>query len=634
MTQTPIFRMVARVMRAFAALLALGAGPATAQSPPAAGTPAATANAPTMPDAAGAVEAFFAARAWLDAGGAGAGPATPPDVHSAAAVLRARGRIAGRGLDAGAVDRVGTLARAMRAALDDATSRAEGARVDPRTLTLELELAGPRVPLIGRTFQEVGAAVEPGECGLQMTDGTRTASQPASHLLARRMAAPTSRAILAMVTELGLPARDLPDLQALGGATAVYGAWGVRLAQPAPDAAPLVLARLTPPAAMEPLSRPAAAALASRIVARLERELAPPPDAESLPEGAAETFRRTGLRGTYLVPADLNEPVVAPAADQAFVAWALAQVAGTRGFDEPLRARAAAAARRVLSALAEVDPSESPAVDDVNATSFAVLAIDALREAPGRAGADEVPASFVAALDAALGRLAAPASIASLRAPERAHVLAALAARIAADARVAERAPIQSAIDALWTDTRPAQLVAIAPWLMTADRSLGRDTPPAAARDAMDAARTVVLGTQVRPDPGRPPSLADEVGAFPVTGSSAGRISSQSCRVQALIAMLAGIDARAARGERDAERAALGWGNRFIAQLCVDAPRACFAPRPDLADGGILASTVDASMPPAAQGLALWALAASERALERLEALESAPTPPARVPGP
>ena len=36
------------------------------------------------------------------------------------------------------------------------------------------------------------------------------------------------------------------------------------------------------------------------------------------------------------------------------------------------------------------------------------------------------------------------------------------------------------------------------------------------------------------------------------------------------------------------------------------------------------ASTADASMPPAAQGLALWALAASERALERLDALDSA----------
>jgi hypothetical protein len=458
-----------------------------------------------------------------------------------------------------------------------------------------------------------------------MTDGTKTASQPASHLLARRMASPTSRAILAMVTELGLPARDLPDLQALGGATAVYGAWGIRLAQPAPDAAPAVLARLLPPAAMEPLSRPAASALASRIVARLERELAPPPDAASLPEGAAETFRRTGLRGTYLVPADLNEPVVAPASDQAFVAWALAQVAGTPGFDDPLRARAAAAARRVLAALAEVDPSESPAVDDVNATALAVLAADALREAPAGGAADVTPASFAAALDAALRRLAAPASLASLRATERAHVLAALAARIAAGAAVAERTAVQSAIDALWADTRPAQMVAIAPWLMLADRSLGRATPPVAARDAVDAARTVVLGTQVRADPSRPPSLADEAGAFPVTGSAAGRISSQSCRVQAFVAMLAGGPESSARRERDAERAALGWGNRFIAQLCVGAAQANFAPRPDLADGGILASTADASMPPAAQGLALWALAASERALERLDGLDSAP---------
>jgi hypothetical protein len=203
-------------------------------------------------------------------------------------------------------------------------------------------------------------------------------------------------------------------------------------------------------------------------------------------------------------------------------------------------------------------------------------------------------------------------------------VLAALATRIAVGSTIADRAATASAIDALWADTRPAQMVAIAPWLIMADRSLGRETPPVAARDAVDAARTVVLGTQARADPSRPPSLADEAGAFPVTGSAAGRISSQSCRVQAFVAMLAGDPARPARGERDAELAALGWGNRFIAQLCVGAAQAAFAPRPDLADGGILASTADASMPPAAQGLALWALAASERALERLDALDSA----------
>ena len=82
------------------------------------------------------------------------------------------------------------------------------------------------------------APIEPAECGLMVVDGDRVAYMTASEVLARRMAAPPFRSVMAMLTELSLPARDLPELQAIGGATAVYGAWGMRLAQRAPDAKP------------------------------------------------------------------------------------------------------------------------------------------------------------------------------------------------------------------------------------------------------------------------------------------------------------------------------------------------------------------------------------------------------------
>ncbi len=182
----------------------------------------------TLPDPANAVSTFFAARAWLDAGGTGAAVTTPADVHSAAVVLRMRGRIVGIGHDAGDTNKTGIVDRALRSALDAARARRTS---QPTTanendsigtlVTLELELASAREPLIGRTFEEVARSIEPGECGLQLTDATRTAYEPASQLLARRMASPVSRAVLAKVTELGLPPRDLPDLQALGGNTAM-----------------------------------------------------------------------------------------------------------------------------------------------------------------------------------------------------------------------------------------------------------------------------------------------------------------------------------------------------------------------------------------------------------------------------
>ncbi len=600
-------------------------------------------ESPPVPDAGGAVTAFFAARAWLDGGGTSVAPvATPPDVRSAAVVLRFRGRIVGKGEDAGdgraqdgaapapdaAAASTGPIDRALRRALADVRTRSAtsvagiDAKPDARALALELELAGERRALIGRTFAEIARAIEPAECGLQITDGDRTAYAPAADLLARRMAAPPSRAILAMVGELGLPARDLPDLQSLGGATAVYGSWGVRLAQRTPDDAPIALARVLPPVSMAPASRAEARAVADAVVARIERLLAPPALPEGVPPEAAETFRRTGLRGTYLVPANLHEPIVAGAAEQAFVAWGLARVARTATWDAPLRDRARAAADRVLAALAEVDASESDPVDDVAATAFASLAIADLAGARAAPGATQPHEALRARLRAALARIAAPAALASLRAADRAAVLAA-AATMAGDAEPPmDAARLASAIDAEWNATNAAQTVANAPFLIEAERRLAgagaARARPSSANDALDAAHAVLLGTQLRPDASRPASLADEVGAFPVAGAASGRVSSQSLRPQVLVAMLA-TDPSMDAGVRASSREALGWANRFVRQLCAGPEIAVCAPAPEAAEGGILASPADASMPVGAQAMALWALAESETALATLE---------------
>ena len=612
------------------------------------------AASPPIPDAGGAVEAFFAARSWLDRGGPGDAPiATPRDVRSAAVVLRFRGRIVGKGEDAGdgrAIDgadgvapgpagtpgNAGPLDRALRRALVDVRARGAtsvagiDARPDPRTLTLELELAGERQPLIGRTFAEIARTIEPAECGLQIADGERTAYAPAADLLARRMAAPTSRAIVAMVGELGLPARDLPDLQSLGGATAVYGSWGVRLAQRAPEDPPIALARILPPVSMAPATRAESMAVADAVVARIERLLTPPPLPEGVPPEAAETFRRTGLRGTYLVPANLHEPIVAGAAEQAFVAWGLARIARTGSWDAALRDRARAAADRLLAALSEVDASESDPADDVAATAFASLAIADLAdvaEVAGRTSPSTAHDALRARLRPALARIAAPAAFASLRAADRAVVLAAAATMVREAEPPMAAGLLAAAVEAEWNATNAAQTVANAPFLIEAERRLAAAgharLRPASANDALDAAHAVLLGTQLRPDASRPASLADEVGAFPVAGSTGGRVSSQSLRPQVLVAMLA-TDPAMDAAVRASSREALGWANRFVRQLCAGPEIAVCAPAPEAAVGGILASPADASMPVGAQAMALWALAESETALA---ALESAPKP-------
>jgi hypothetical protein len=585
---------------------------------------AAAADTPTpLPDAGGVAEAYFAARRRLD--GASEPVPAPPDARAAAVVLRLNGRIAGLGKDDGTGPAEGIVERALQAALADAKgkSRVNAAAAGDADrigslLTLELEVAGAREPLVGRTFDEIAHAFDPAECGLQMADGPRTAYEPASHLLARRSAHPPSLAVLAMLEALGLPARDLPDLQALGGATAVYASRGIRLVQVRPDATPFAPARLLPASAMEPASRPRAAEACAAIVARLAAQLAIAPAGEGLPVDAAAQVARTGLRGDYAVPSDRYEPFAAKPSDQAMAAWALARAASVGSWPRDLRARASDAAGRVLDALADVDPSEAAPKDDAVATAGALLAMADLGEP-----ADRRPA-FRAALVAALSERLTPAALAAASPGVRALVLDAAAAMDAAGSPAMDRAQLADALQALLGDTRPAELPSVAPFAFDAFRRIDGAAWHARLerhRDALDAARTVLLATQVRPvAPDRPASLADTPGAFPVTGSASGRIGAQSARPQVFVAMLAGLPGTRSAARDDEDRAALGWGSRFLLQLQAPSSIAYCAPAADRAVGGILASPVDATQPVSAQAMAILALAESELALERLAA--------------
>jgi hypothetical protein len=146
-----------------------------------------------------------------------------------------------------------------------------------------------------------------------------------------------------------------------------------------------------------------------------------------------------------------------------------------------------------------------------------------------------------------------------------------------------------------------------------------------AHRSALEAARTVLLGTQVQADSSdRPTSLLDMPGAYPMSGSSAGRISAQSTRPQFFMAMIAGLPATRSPARDAEDRDTLALAIRFVQQLQAAAAIAYCAPAPERARGGVLASPADASQPVAAQAFAILALTESERALARL-ALPTAP---------
>ena len=610
-------------------LLALTVADLGVSAPSEPAIPSVSAEQSALPDPAGAVATFFAAREWLDSGGTGTAPATPNDVRSAAAVLRLRGRIVGLGKDAGDGPAGEIVARTLRMAFDDAAARRASqpsAAVDARSLgpllTLELELAGAREPLIGRTFEEVARSIEPGECGLQLVDGKRTAYEPASHLLARRMASPVSRAVLAMVTELGLPPRELPELQELGGGTAIYASHAIRLSQRTPAGSPIVLARTLAAAPNEPAARSSNAELCAAIAGRLAAQLAPASAADGIPADASAQMARTGLRGDYVIPADRYEPFAAGPVEQALSAWALARASATDSWPDGLRSETRSTSRAILRALADVDPSERAPAAEPAAVAYATLALADLGD-----GVPEDTAAFARAMHETLGTLAAPAALASVRPHVRAAILDAAAARDAAGAPTIARERLDAEIDAAWKDTPAAELPFVAPFLFDAERRLRGDAWPQRIephRASIEAARTVLLATQARPiAPDRPASLLDMTGAYPMAGSAAGRISAQSTRAQVFVAMLAGLPGTRGAARDDEDRASLGWATRFVRQLTAPEAVDAVAPSPARARGGVLASPADLAQPLAAQAVAILALSETERALARLDAAPS-----------
>lgn len=623
----PVMRVIGcRVAAAalLAAIFVATATPAGAAPPPSADT---------------AVAAFLQARAWLDAGQIPAAAPDPPGVVAAGAILRLNGRLLGSGRALAADPAVGrfptdgpapkpdprgTIARAVASALsaayvDTPVKQHEGLGA---RLMLELEIATEPEPLIGRTFTEIAKGFEPAEAGLAMRHGDRWAYLPASQMITRRLASKASGPFLVMLGELMLPARDLAELQD-AGSTAVYAVRGIRLAQVDPRATPFVPARTLPVRSGDELPRAEAATLAGRIIGRLADSLRLPAEGDGVTPEILAALKRIGLRGDYQLMGDSWSPSYGGPAEQVLCVLALAKAAEVPTWPEPLRLQARATACAVLRALADVGSGEVDPAKDHAAAALGLLAIDAMRGCTGEGGApcDADLEPHLAA--AATGRLG-EAELTVERPYVAAALVAAAAVRERAGMPLIPRAALERALDEQWKRTEAAQLVTNGPLLLLAERALAADDAALAARlaprrAAIDAALTVLLGTQQRPLPAdAPATLADGVGAFPVTGTPAGRASTQSARAQLFVALAATLPGGDSTRATSHARALRG-GSRFLAQLTAGPEIRAFAPNPTAAQGGVLASTVDLMQPLVGQAMAIWALAESERAQDALD---------------
>ncbi len=283
------------------------------------------ASVPALDDA---IPAWLAVRDWMDSGEVPdtENPGSRLAVEHLSAVgvlLRLDGRVVGRGFDPEGDDRAVRRAfgRAMAQAGGDRTIRdlPEPWRSTPGPrLSLELELAGVRRPLVGGTLAAAARRLRPGLDGVAIVRGDSIALALPGRLLSTGTADGGAGVLIRLLDELGLPPQDLPDLRRLDSVR-LERFETLRLGQSTPEGLPSTRSRLGASVSRvdldddDDLGR-----LASSLAARLGR-WRPPPD-PSNPD-----VERPWL-GDFDPIAGSHEPMEAPLSNRLMALWALSRV--------------------------------------------------------------------------------------------------------------------------------------------------------------------------------------------------------------------------------------------------------------------------------------------------------------------
>ncbi len=613
--------------------LALAAAPAAASAPAPMPAPAAQAPATdvSLPDAAEVVAAWGTLRDWVDAFDL-PDPDRPESAVSvkgaggACVILRRAGRVLGIGVATGGSPRAIRVAagRALSSVLGDSSVSAlppELRQTVGRGLTLELEVAGAAVPLLGQSFEDVAEQLEPGLDGVAMRRGDSWAMLFPSQMLAANTAGRPERQLITLAGELGLAPASLDRLRELFGIS-VYRFRATHLAQMAPGRGPVEVSRGDRLVPDSEVTQDAIVALAAGLVDSLSRRRWPRKD------------EPVGIMGMYRPVADDHDPLIAPPFEQALCAFALARAAETQRLDPASAALAREAAHSVLHDLGivvagtEDDPLRHPA-------TCAMIALAGLHGAAADAACreftDEAEQRVLAAYSRTGGFAAtapgAPGTPAAMPSHECTVVAAALAAMLRHGSPGVDAATVRSALGAAWESVPEHQRVGLLPWLGWGELDLSAAVgEPSDRAEELRSLREILDGSRI--GPGRPGPL-DSVGGFALTAGDRLAATAQTVRPAAFLATMLREPSLTPPAE-----AALALGRhlktvRFVIQLSVRESCSWAYRNPAQAIGGLRAATWDSDQPDAAAALGLLTALETLASLDALQGLGSgAPAAP------
>jgi hypothetical protein len=558
---------------------------------------------PEPADTGEVISAWLTLRRWVDAfslpglNDATAGiPLT--DAAGVCVILRQTGRVVGTGIDSSGGDLMVRRAagRALGAVLADPAAvnlRERQAAPSGRGLTLELEVAGPLVPLLGRSFDDLAGQLDPGRDGVAMRRGERLAMAFPAQMRATNTAGRVERVVPTLTLELGLTPATLGELTRRFDVS-VYRFRTVHMAQPATGGPPFITFRGDDLVLDQDVTQPSLVDLARGIAEHLMGSDAPVEDP-------------VGLLGTYRPTTDQYDPLIAPPLDQALAAWALARYGRLHGDAEPVARQAVEAAGQVLADLADVAPGESDPQADTAVCAAIVIAV---LEHPDLRGHTDVPELFALARSRVRAAYTPENGFArvddtAVTPNGQALIAWALSRLLATGSADLDPALVRGAIDTAWTSVPEPRQISLLPWLgwAEADYAAATGGPIANAprlqkiRRLADASR---VGSPDRPGP------ADLAGGLALTGGDRLSATAQTLRPAAFLAWMVRqpeltppFDDAVADLNRTLATA------RFAMQLSVREASAWAYRNPGRALGGIRAAAWDCNQPVAAQALGL-----------------------------
>jgi hypothetical protein len=577
------------------------------------------------PSPAIAIQAFTLVESWVRAAAVPEppDPAAIPRTGGAAIVLRQNGEVVGRGVDLS--DDGLALWRAARAAWTEASARVQVERdalmeaslkQAAATLTISLELAGAPTPLLGDTYADLAAEIDPGLTGLAVRAGDRIHAIFPATMLATGTTPDEAFGIALLEAFDGDKTRVMDDRLALlppdslrQHESVAYLKFKVsHLAQWSPNSPPTFLHRSSRIVGRDEITVPGMRTFADGMARHLLGRAWPGPDAY-------------GMFGRLEPATGRYDPRFADAAEQAAAALALRRYSDTRGVDRTTADAARDFARDLLTALAKVERDE---IAPWNSPASAAACIVAYLEGGRPLAADEVRMAgllpqCVAMVD---GAFDAPSGFAESVPPSARGLVAWALVRAAIDSGdQAGRAKAQAAIRAVYTSTAPEMLVGQWPWLGWAELELAgppgfQAEVPAAV--ALRDTRELVWKHQLR-SADLESQDADFEGGIVFTKSRFPLPGWNTARPLAFLATMLGDPRLTTPEERPAELVRMIEGIRFLRQLAVEEPSTFMFKGPAKRTlGGVRAAPWDIRMPPDATSLSLLTLCEALRSLDAM----------------